>query len=27
MDHYIPPDARILDADVDYKALAAQDPV
>jgi aerobic-type carbon monoxide dehydrogenase small subunit (CoxS/CutS family) len=27
MDQYIPPDARILDADVDYKALAAQDPV
>jgi aerobic-type carbon monoxide dehydrogenase small subunit (CoxS/CutS family) len=27
MDRYIPPDARILDADVDYKALAAQDPV
>src|SRR5258708_25395785 len=27
MDQYIPPDARILDADADYKALAAQDPV
>src|SRR6266481_4013318 len=27
MDQYIPPDARILDADTDYKALAAQDPV
>ncbi len=27
MDQYIPPDARILDADVDFKALAAQDPV
>jgi aerobic-type carbon monoxide dehydrogenase small subunit (CoxS/CutS family) len=27
MDRYIPPDARILDADVDFKALAAQDPV
>ena len=27
MDHYIPPDARILDADADYKAYAAQDPV
>src|SRR5258706_5942376 len=27
MDPYIRPDARILDADVDYKALAAQDPV
>jgi aerobic-type carbon monoxide dehydrogenase small subunit (CoxS/CutS family) len=27
MDHYIPPDARILDADVDHEALAAQDPV
>ena len=27
MDHYIPPDARILVADVDYAALAAQDPV
>jgi aerobic-type carbon monoxide dehydrogenase small subunit (CoxS/CutS family) len=26
MDQYIPPDARILDADVDFKALAAQDP-
>jgi aerobic-type carbon monoxide dehydrogenase small subunit (CoxS/CutS family) len=27
MDHYIPPDARIADADADYKAFAAQDPV
>src|SRR5215471_5507876 len=27
MDRYIPPDARIFDADTDYKALAAQDPV
>jgi aerobic-type carbon monoxide dehydrogenase small subunit (CoxS/CutS family) len=27
MDQYIPPDARILDADVDFEALAAQDPV
>lgn len=27
MDQYIPPDARIVDADVDFKALAAQDPV
>jgi aerobic-type carbon monoxide dehydrogenase small subunit (CoxS/CutS family) len=27
MDRYIPPDARDLDADTDYAALAAQDPV
>ncbi|HEY6256018.1 MAG TPA: (2Fe-2S)-binding protein [Xanthobacteraceae bacterium] len=27
MDRFIPPDARILDADVDCQALAAQDPV
>src|ERR1700674_3533945 len=27
MDRYIAPDARILDADADYEALAAQDPV
>ena len=27
MDRFIAPDARIIDADVDYAALAAQDPV
>ena len=27
MDRYIPPNARDLDADVDFEALAAQDPV
>jgi aerobic-type carbon monoxide dehydrogenase small subunit (CoxS/CutS family) len=27
MDHYIPPDARIIDADADYQAFATQDPV
>ncbi len=27
MDRYVPPDARILDADVDLEALAGQDPV
>jgi len=27
MDRFVPPDARILDADVDFQALAAQDPV
>src|SRR5260370_14715101 len=27
LDRYVPPDARIVDADVDYKQLAEQDPV
>jgi aerobic-type carbon monoxide dehydrogenase small subunit (CoxS/CutS family) len=26
MDHYLPPDTRIVDANLDYKTLAAQDP-
>jgi aerobic-type carbon monoxide dehydrogenase small subunit (CoxS/CutS family) len=26
MEHYLPPDTRIVDANLDYKALAAQDP-
>jgi aerobic-type carbon monoxide dehydrogenase small subunit (CoxS/CutS family) len=27
LDHYIPPDSRIVDANMDFKALAAQDPI
>ena len=26
MEHYLPPDTRIVDANLDYKTLAAQDP-